>query len=396
MPLRLWALFASLYTTQSLSLMFIVVTLVAILRSQGVSLEQISLIYMLGMIWPLKCLWAPLVDRIGAARRSHYKGWLLATQGSMVVVLVAMGTLDVVEDFQHIYLLCALIALLSATQDIAADGLACSLLPPASRGRGNGIQIAGGLLGTLLGAGVLLMCYPFLGWAGCTWILAAVMAVSLLQLLLFDEPQRRTPALTYGLLFARCVSFWRQPRSFYWLCVLMVYPIGGALGYALLTPILVDAGWSLPNIGLVVNVFGCLLGIAAALGSGLLIQRIGRRRAMVLAAWLQIPGVAILALPVLGYVDIASVTLAVGLYFFCYNPAATVLATLMMDRASAHSPATDYSLQFSVNQVFGMGMIGVGTALAGSLGYLAVLALAAIASALATLLASFYSEGPDT
>jgi len=123
-----WWLVGSLYTTQALALMFFVVAFVAILRKQGAALDQIGMVYMLGMVWPFKFLWAPLVDAFGNQHRGHYRCWLLGTQGAMVVVLVAMGRYDPMADFIVIYTLCLVIALLSATQDIAADGLLCRLL----------------------------------------------------------------------------------------------------------------------------------------------------------------------------------------------------------------------------------------------------------------------------
>ncbi len=55
--MRQWALLASLYSTQYLGLNFFVVALVAILRSEGAELDTLGLVYMLGLIWPLKLLW---------------------------------------------------------------------------------------------------------------------------------------------------------------------------------------------------------------------------------------------------------------------------------------------------------------------------------------------------
>lgn len=390
MTLAHWSLLGSLYTTQSLGLMFFVVALVAILRSGGASLEQISMVYMLGMVWPLKFLWAPLVDRFGAGRPGHYRRWLLWMQGGLIAVLLLIGRFDVKADFEVVYALCLLVALLSATQDIAVDALACRLLPPAGRGMGNGLQIAGGLLGNLLGAGAMLMAYTHIGWQGATVLLAMATAVSFVQLLWFREPRWPFAAISGARMLARLWTFWRRPGGGYWLALLLLYPVGSGLAYALIMPILVDAGWPLERIGFVVNVLGSLVGVLSALAAGWLIGRLGRRRMLVVAAILQIPGVLVLALPVLGYTGSFSVALAVGLYFLLYNPAAAVLATLMMDHTSAESPATDYTLQYSLNQFFAMGMITVGAALAGTLGYLSVVGLAALAALAAVGLTLFY------
>jgi hypothetical protein len=79
--------------------------------------------------------------------------------------------------------------------------------------------------------------------------------------------------------------------------------------------------------------------------------------------------------------------LGVVLFFLGYNPAATVLATVMMDRASPASPATDYTLQYSVNQFAAMATMSAAAALAAPLGYSGVLALATLSALAAALIA---------
>ena len=163
-PLSVWLLITSLYTTQFLGLSFFSVALVAILRGQGASLEQVSSVYILGMIGACKFLWAPLVDRVRFTPRiGHFRGWLLLMQSLMVVVLCFLANLDVTTDFGAIYLLCIVMAVCGATQDIATDALVCSLLTEEERGMGNGIQTAGGMFGFMVGAGLVLMAYPSLG-----------------------------------------------------------------------------------------------------------------------------------------------------------------------------------------------------------------------------------------
>jgi len=371
-----WCLIGSLYTTQSLALMFFVVAFVAILRERGASLDQVGMVYLLGMVWPFKLLWAPLVDAFASRRHGHYRAWLLGMQGAMVAVLVVMSAYDPARDFSVIYLLCLAIALLSATQDIAADGLVCRLLPAAARGQANGLQIAGNLLGTVLGAGVVLMGYRSLGWSGSMLLLAAATAVTWGQLLAFREPV--WPLQSRPLLHnvRRTWSFWRAPGRGYWLAVLTLYPVGSGLVYGLITPVLVDAGWELARVGLVLNVVGSLAGMASALAAGGLIRKLGRRRAIITAAVLQLVAIAAIWLLVLGDKDTWAASAAIVMYYLCYNPAAVVLALLMMDAVDAASPATDYALQFSVNQFFAFGMIAASALIAQRTGYVGTLWLA--------------------
>ena len=58
-----WSLLFSLYATQYVGISFLLVALVAILRSQGMPLEKLSIVYSLGIFWVFKFLWAPLIDR---------------------------------------------------------------------------------------------------------------------------------------------------------------------------------------------------------------------------------------------------------------------------------------------------------------------------------------------
>lgn len=387
-----WWLIGSLYTTQALALMFFVVALVAILREQGASLDQVGMVYMLGMVWPFKFLWAPLVDAFGSRRRGHYRCWLLGMQGAMVAVLAAMSRYDPMADFTVVYALCLVIALLSATQDIAADGLACRLLPAAERGLANGLQIAGNLLGTLLGAGVVLMGYQYVGWSGSMLMLAAVTAMTWVQLLAFHEPQWPVRASTIGANLRRLGSFWREPGRWYWLAVLTLYPIGSSLVYAMIAPLLVDAGWSLDRIGLVLNVAGSAAGVASAMAAGGLVRKVGRRNAMIGAAALQCVGILAIWPLAAGQHGVLAATVAVVVYYLCYNPAAVVLALLMMDEASAASPATDYALQFSVNQFFAFGMISAGALIAQRTGYAGMMWIAAGAGLVALVLSFWYRE----
>lgn len=388
---RHWLLLGSLYSTQFLGLSFFVIALVAILRERGASLESLGLVYMLGLVWPLKLLWAPFIDRVALAKTGHYRNWLLLMQAIMVVLLLCIGLFDVVDDFAAVYILCVGVALASATQDIAVDGLACRLLGPSERGVGNGLQIAGGLVGNLIGGGVMLMVYPHIGWQGSMILLAAATSVSLVQLVFFREPRWEAGTETTASLFRRFGSFWRG--NGYWFLLLALFPIGSGIAYAVMTPALVDAGWDLARIGFTVNVLGSLAGLAAALATGWAIGRFGRRKILIASGLLQIGSALVVMVPVLGHAGQFFTGIAVILFFVCYNPAYAVLATLMMDHASENSPATDYTLQYTLSQFVAIAMMMASATIAAQIGYLGVLMLGA-ASALAATLLSLRYRGP--
>ncbi|CAN8139828.1 Na+/melibiose symporter [uncultured Thiomicrorhabdus sp.] len=380
-----WALLTAIYITQFMPMSFFFVALVAILRQQGTPLEQLSLIYIIGLFKVFNFLWAPLVDRFNFGRLGHYRGWMLLMQISTVIALYELSQLDIANDLELIFILCMLIGLFAATQDIAADALVYRLVPKEDRGLGNSIQIVGGMVGNLFGAGAILMLYPTIGWEGCVYLLMAAMSLSIILLLRFKEPKFVFEHPTIRESMKRLGSFWKRPKGGHWFAILLLYPLGVSLAWGILTPMLVDANWGLDNIGFVVNVIGSSIGILAALSAGWLIKHYGRKNTIRASVLFQLPGILLLTLIALGHTDTLTVSLIIASFFLTYTPVSAVLYTLMMDHSSNENPATDVALQFSVYSAIGFAAAGVGTALAGQIGYLSVFILAAFAVLIAAL-----------
>jgi MFS family permease len=394
-PISTWMLLASLYMTQYLGLGFFWIALVAIMRRQGVTLERLGVIYLLALFWVLKFLWAPLVDRFGSARLGHYRGWLLLTQSGMVLSLVIIGCFDIATQFGAVFAGCVALAFLSSTQDIATDGLSCRLLSKKERGMGNGIQAAGGMLGNMLGGGAVLMAYPYLGWKGCMGILAAGTAISLVQVLCFHESHHAVDLSKEQALSRRFWRFWQIPGHKKWLLMLLIFPVGSALGYALITPILVDTGWPMARIGMLINMVGATLSVLAALLTGWLLRQRTRFSVMIGTAAAQVVGLLALVLMLTGPADNWRIFCAAGIYFLSRGALFALMSTLMMDRASLKSPATDFTLQYSVYSLVMFTAAVSSTALAGASGYLTVLAAACTVACLALFL-SLYLTPPES
>ena len=390
-----WSLLASLYVTQFLALGFFFIALVVILRQEGARLDHLSIIPLLGLVWVVKVLWAPLVDRIRFGRLGHYRGWLILTQAGLVVSLLVVGLFDPVTDFPTVFGLCLVVAILCATQDIAADALACRLLPPDKRGLGNGLQIGGGLLGNMIGGGGVLMLYPHIGWQGCMGVLAAGVLPPLLQLVAFREPRLIDASGPHkdpkrDKLWAhtrRLWMVWRQPGGGRWLLLLLLYPFGLATVYYLTTPMLVDAGWSTEHIGLTLNVVGAVIGVGAALGAGWLIQRLGRKTILIGGAVAQVAVVLAFLAPATGHTGILAVLAPLTVLFLLYSPMATILTTLMMDRVSPAHAGTDFTVQYSLYTMVAT-VAGVSAyQIAATLGYPGTVLLAGVVAAISALCA---------
>ena len=378
-----WLLLGSLYASISLPLGFIFVPVIAIMRQQGTPLEQLSIVYIAGVFWALKFLWAPFIDRWRFGFLGHYRGWLILVQLAVVMSLFAMSKLDVVNDFSGIVIISMVIGFLSATLDAAATALAYRLLPGEDRGFGNSLQASGKLIGNLFGGGAILMLYPAIGWEGSVYLLIAGVILSLILVLRFKERDFDYHHPSVGESIKRFVSFWKRPKGAHWFLFLALYPLGISLAWPLITPMLVDVDWQLDDIGFVVNVMGSVIGIAGAMLAGWLMKHYGRRLTVNLTLVMQIPTVLLLILITQGYTDYLSVTLIVCALLFGYSPVMSAIYTLMMDHASEKHPATDIALQYSLFNLFSIFTATLATAMAGYFGYPSVL----IAAAAITLVA---------
>lgn len=364
-------LITALYFTQWLGVGFLTIGLVAILRDGGTSLATLGLLQLIGLVWPLKFLWAPLVDRYGS-RRGHYRSWLIPLQLGLVLSLLALTPFA--PPSQHlgpVIAISALFVLFSATQDIAADAVAVRLLTSGERGAGNGIQVGGNYLGSVVGGGVAVVVYDHVGWVAAMVLLAALTAIALVVVIAYREPTREVTVHRVGL--REIVSVFRQAGCRRWTFVVVpLYYIGAAVGYAIVSPALVDAGWSLTRIGVVTGVVASVPAVAAALGAGWLVSRLGRTRVLV-------GGGALLALSLVGLLPLAfgatSLGLtAVALCFFmaAYAVANVVVYTINMDYTRADSAGTDFTTLTSFALAVSFVAAWLALTLAAVVGYAAV------------------------
>src|SRR5689334_20480494 len=96
-------------------------TLQAWLKTSGVSLSTIGYFGLIGLPYSLKFLWAPIVDRYSLPLAGRRKGWLLATQLTLLLVIAATSFLRPERHLQWIAIAAFGIAFFSATQDITVD-----------------------------------------------------------------------------------------------------------------------------------------------------------------------------------------------------------------------------------------------------------------------------------
>lgn len=334
-------LLGSLYFSQGLPFGFFVQALPVLLHQQGLSLGQIGLASLLALPWALKFLWAPAVDRYWMARFGRRKSWIVPLQLLTVAILAALAGSADAGSLAMLMAAVLVLNLLAATQDIATDGLAVDMLRPAERGWANGIQVAGYRVGMIVGGGILLILYERIGAAGTFLAMAGCIAAATLPIALAREPQ---PAVRQSEDRRAQRHFLLRPGAARLLLLVVAYKAGDAFAVGMLRPFLVDTGLGLADIGWLLGTVGFVSGLAGALCGGALVNRLGRRTALVAFGLLQAATVA-------GYAYLASGSPGmVALYILCAaehfagGMATAALFTCMMDWSSRETSATDYTV----------------------------------------------------
>lgn len=355
-------LLTALYMAQGLPFGFFVQALPVLLRAEGLSLPAIGLTSLLSFPWALKFLWAPWVDRQGWRRRI-----ILAMQGASAALML---TISLIDPSSQMWLLLGAVLLtnwLAATQDIATDALAIELLDFEERGPGNGIQVAAYRIGMILGGGLLLVLFGWLGWVATFVLLAAMIALTMVPLWLCGE-QAGVMGRLEGVGEERVgrhralVSFVTRPGVWAWLVVLVCYKLGESLAGGMLRPYLVDEGLDVGQIGWLLGGAGFTTGLLGAMAGGVGSRWMKTRwRALIGFGALQALGNGCYWLVSLLGVSWLTLAPAVCLEHFTGGMATAILFTMMMDASREESAGTDYTIMASVVVL----TVGLGQALSG-------------------------------
>ena len=168
------------------------------LTMDGLKIEDIGFLTLVGLPYTFKFIWAPLMDRFDTGGRWRRRGWLALTQlalAGMLLVLAATSPRDALRAFA---MLAVTIAFLSASQDVVADAYRTDLMRAAERGLGASLFVMGYRMAMVLSGGITLIWTDALQGSGMSWpqvyhVMAAMMAGSAVVSLLV-LPRLHPPA----------------------------------------------------------------------------------------------------------------------------------------------------------------------------------------------------------
>ncbi len=257
----------------------------AVLRDQGLSLDNVGLLSLIALPWALKFLWAPMVERYRLPPVGRNRSGVIVAVGGLVSIagLIVVGALGP-SPLAPVLACLTIVALAAATVDIACDGYAVESLPRAQHGWANAAQVGGAYLGSAIGGGLFLLLVAGLGWTDAMWAMAALLAVLGLPFLLrsqaakASEERAHVPSLAAAL---------RRPEIRRGLLAAALYVVAQKTALMMLGPFLIDAGLDLATLGLLNGAGSMVVGLGAALLGGALVRMLGARAVLVIALVLQ-------------------------------------------------------------------------------------------------------------
>ncbi len=343
----------SLYLAQSVPMSFFSTVVPVIMRMEHYSLESIGYLQLVKLPWILKFLWAPIVDKTGGTSRK-YRRWIIFSELFYAMVISCIGFFSLQADFKTIVALMVIAFTASATQDIATDAFAILNLKKKEQSLGNSMQSAGSFLGTLVGSGVLLIVYNYLGWNCLLWTLSLCVIFAIIPLSLYRLKNQKTeerPASPKAISYFEFIYFFRQKGIVFHILILALFYSGTIGILTMLKPYLVDLGYQVKQIGFISGIFGTAVGSLMTLPAGFFIRKKGLKKSMFLFAVINVVAAAYFVFLTYSSHPIYLIYIAVALLWSAYAMSSVFIYTLSMNVVRQQREGSDFTIQIVVTHL---------------------------------------------
>jgi len=380
-------------------------TLSAWLRQAGIERTTIGMLAWVSILYSIKFLWAPVVDRVAPPLLQQLlgrrRGWMLWAQLGVAVGLLNLSNTDPAAGVRGMAVWALFTTFCAATQDIALDAWRIESAPLPLQGAMLGAYQIGYRVALICGGAGALALAGHAGWHASYRTMAALVAVGVVTTLLVPEPRVSTSPAER----AREVRVieWLEARAHWpaslrgageWFIGAVICPLTDFVGRygrglallillfvgvyrlteftmgSMVNPFYIDRGFTLTQIATVVKLYGLLMSLGGVLLAGVLIARFGLWRSLLL-------GSLLILTSNLGFAALASVRtptlLALGGVNALDNLAlavhGTALLTFLSGLTSAKYTATQYALFSSLYALPGKILEGTSGLVVDHVGY---------------------------
>ncbi|MHA6723709.1 AmpG family muropeptide MFS transporter [Sphingomonas sp. RS2018] len=286
-------------------------TLTNRLAEAGIEKKSVSAFALALLIYSFKWLWAPLIDRLRIPLLSNAIGqrrswlWLAATLSAAAIVV--MGGADPARSLQSVVIGALLLGFAGATFDIVIDAYRIETLEPRQLGVGSGMSQYGWRLGAFFTASTALAVANVSGWSWGYWACIPFAFAAPIASMFMGEPERhhepapiRGPAALLDAFWRPLADFFRREGAAIVLLFVLVHKIGDTLANLMIRDLLVELGFTKPEI-LQGDVWvGFLALMAGIFVGGVIYARMGLKRAVMV-------GLVLMAVSNLSFAGLAAI-----------------------------------------------------------------------------------------
>ncbi len=349
-------------------------TLTTRLAEAGIDKRAVTAFALTFLLYNLKFLWAPLIDRVRlpllAAAIGQRRAWLVTLALAVTVAVTWLGAVDPVANLPMLVAAALAVAFLGATFDIVIDAFRIETLRPDQLGAGSGMSQYGWRLGSA-GAGALaLVVAERMGWPAA-YAAATVFALpALAAALLLGEPATRTAALA-GAAAARSLSgrfrdtfvapiadFVTRRNGWIVLLFILLHKVGDTLANLSLRLLLNDLGFTKDEVAAYDVGFGLVATLAGILIGGILFARLGMMRTVLLSLGLMaVSNLSFAGLALVGHSN-PGMAAAVGFENLASGIGGVAIVAYLSWLCNLRFTATQYALLSALASILGRFLSG--------------------------------------
>ena len=355
-------------------------TLTTRLAQDGIDKRTITAFALAFLVYNLKVFWAWMVDGVRLPLLGHLGqrvSWMLFAGMLVIAAVINLALVDPKASLQATIIAAVLLGIAGATFDIVIDAYRIETLQPAQLGIGSGMSQYGWRIGSASAGALALYIAVRHGWEAAYIACAAFALPAMLTALVLGEPARRAVvagkrglAEVWRSIEGPFRDFLTRPGAALVLTFVLVHKIGDTLANLTLRLLLNDMGYTNDEIAVYdVGVgFGAFL-VGIFVG-GLLFERLGLARAVLLALVLMgLSNLSFAALAAAGHSNYG-LAAAIGFENFASGYGGVVVVAYLSALCNLRYTAAQYALVSAAASVAGRLLTGTTAgALIESLGY---------------------------
>ncbi len=344
-------------------------TLTLWLASAEVSISEITMFGWVGIIYAIKFLWAPMLDRLRLPGLTSLIGqrrsWMLLTQAIILVGLIYMSFLQPESDLIFLAYMSIIVAFASASQDVAIDAYRIEIAESKFQAvLGASYQLGYRISALTSGAGALYLA-SFYDWKLTYQIMSMFMLVGIMTVIMIPESTKpfeknNNSGWLKKTLIEPFAEFFK--RNGYWslflLMFIAIYRVSDLIIGIAANPFYADLGFNLSEIATVTKVFGFTITIIGAFIGGLSVARFGISKLLIISSiLLTVTNLFFLFLNNAGP-SLPALVLTISADNFALGFSGTVFIAFLSSLTSRYFTASQYALFTSVMFLPGITLSG--------------------------------------